>query len=137
MQSRWPDPPCGSRLAVLMRAGLPVVQPETLRYSGSSVFSWFFWIWQAGGPHHAEDGFWRVQGEDTRWVSRGRKATWCPDRQRKSFNYGIGAGSQDRRCVKNRPCDQRRSSLTSESARPGMTGAVTMARFTRSEEHTS
>src|SRR6266568_653048 len=37
--------------------------------------------WQAGGPHHAEEGFWRVQREDTRWVSRGRKATWCPDRQ--------------------------------------------------------
>src|ERR1039457_283412 len=44
MQSRWQDPPCGSRPEALTRAGLPVVQPETLRYSGSSVFSWFFWI---------------------------------------------------------------------------------------------
>src|ERR1039457_6713540 len=39
--------------------------------------------WQAGGPHPAGGGFWRVQREDMRWVSRGRKATWCPDRQRK------------------------------------------------------
>src|ERR1035441_4772928 len=42
MQSRWPDLLCGSRPAVLMRAGRPVAQPETLRYSGSCEFSWFF-----------------------------------------------------------------------------------------------
>src|ERR1700693_1236715 len=85
MQSLWPDPPCGSRPEVLTRAGLLVVQPETLRYSGSSVFSWFFWIGKLAVRTTRRRDVWRVQRKDTQWVSRRRKATWGPDRQQRSF----------------------------------------------------
>jgi hypothetical protein len=33
------------------------------------------------------------------------RGTWCPDRQRKLFNYAIGTGSQATRCVKKRLLD--------------------------------
>src|SRR5437660_9668984 len=73
MQSHWPGLPCGSTPEVLTRVWLPVAQIETLQCFGSSVLSWLFSDWHAGGLHHAKVGFCRVKGKDTRWVSRGNK----------------------------------------------------------------
>src|SRR6202789_1384612 len=133
MQSRWLDLPCESRLEGLMLVELPVVQPETLRYSGSLVFSWFFWIGRLAVRTTRKAGFCRgAKGEDTRWVLRGKKeGRGAQTASGSSFNYAIGAGSQGTRCAKKRPCAQRRSSLTSDSGKPGMTGANSMARSTR------
>src|SRR5664279_5350932 len=132
MQSRSLDPPCGSRPEVLMHAGLPVVQPETLRYSGPSVFSWFFWIGKLAVHTTRRRDFGGCKREDTRLGFTGKKGDVVPRPPAKGFsNYVIGTASQDTRCVKNRPCDQRRSSLASDSGRPGMTGANSMARSTK------
>jgi hypothetical protein len=69
-----------------MLVELPVVQPETLRYSGSLVFSWFFWIGRLAVRTTGKAGFWRVQKGRIRGGSYGEeRGTWCPDRQRKLF----------------------------------------------------
>ena len=69
-----------------MLVGLPVVQPETLRYSGSFVFSWFFWIGRLAVRTTRKAGFWRVQREGYAVGLTGKeRGTRCPDRQRKLF----------------------------------------------------
>src|ERR1700722_2982084 len=73
MQSRWLDLPCESRLEGVMLVGLPVVQPETLRYSGSLVFSWFFWIGRLAVRTTRKAGFWRVQKGRIRGGSYGER----------------------------------------------------------------
>src|SRR5450432_157038 len=88
--------------------------------------------WQAGGPHYAEDGCLEGAKEGYAVGLTEKKGDVVPGPPAKGlFNYVIGTASQDTRCVKKRPCDQRRSSLTSDSGRSGMTGAISMARSTK------
>src|SRR5450432_1413502 len=77
--------------------------------------------WQAGGPHHVGDGCLESAKEGYAVGLTEKKGDVVPGPPAKgSFQLVIGTASQDTRCVKNRPCDQRRSSRASDSGRPGM-----------------
>jgi len=100
---------------VLTRVGLPY-EPETLRYSGSCEFSWFFRIGKlvactsGGGIGGAKEGY--AVGLTGKKEGRGA------GRSRKLFNYAIGAGMQDTRCAKKRPATNGEA-LYIDSARSG------------------
>src|SRR5580658_3024785 len=56
-----------------MLVELPVMQPETLLYSGSLMFSWFFWIGRLAVRTTRKAGFWRVQKGRIRGGSYGER----------------------------------------------------------------
>src|SRR5438034_338736 len=112
MQSHWPGLPCESTPEALTRVGLPVARIETLQCFGSSVLSWLF----------LELASWRSAPREGRILEGARegyavglageqRGTWCRIASEGFSNYAICTGSQDTRCLKKRPCDQRRSSL--------------------------
>src|SRR5664279_1679342 len=79
-----------------------------------------YWIGELAACTTRRMGFGRCKKEGYAVGVTGReRGTWCPDRQRKLFNYAIGTGSQGTRWAIEGLGDQRLNSRTSDSARSG------------------